>query len=324
MIWLTWRQHRIEALIGGLILFLIATILVITNTHITSTYQAMGLATCASQYVSCQTKEVAFQSYIVNTVFGSQTLYLGFVILLLTLPLLAGIFVGAQLITREIEQGTYRLVWTQGVTWSRWFLVKVSILAGLILCAFALLSVLLNWWLQPLLATTQNIWVLYDVRDTVPLCYGLFAFTLGVTAGALIKKTVPAMAVTLTVFIVIRIAIELLWRPYFLPPVTLTWSYDANPNLPRQAWIISEDLIDRQGNPVPNDAPQVCNNTTDNQPPSSQQFDTCMKSQGFQNRIVYQPADRLWLFQGIESGFYLVISGCLLIIAVWLMKRQVL
>src|SRR5207253_2085268 len=43
------------------------------------------------------------------------------------------------------------------------------------------------------------------------------AFTLGVTAGALIRRTVPAMAVTLAVFAAVQIAMPLWIRPHLFP-----------------------------------------------------------------------------------------------------------
>ena len=45
-------------------------------------------------------------------------------ILFLILPVLVGLFWGAPLVAREVEHGTHRLVWTQGVSRRRWALVK--------------------------------------------------------------------------------------------------------------------------------------------------------------------------------------------------------
>jgi hypothetical protein len=48
---------------------------------------------------------------------------------LAVLPALAGLFVGAPLLARELEQGTHRFAWTQGVTRRRWLLSKTALLA---------------------------------------------------------------------------------------------------------------------------------------------------------------------------------------------------
>ena len=52
----------------------------------------------------------------------SSMMFIG--ILLLLLPLLIGLFWGAPLVSREVEHGTHRLVWTQGVSRRRWAAVK--------------------------------------------------------------------------------------------------------------------------------------------------------------------------------------------------------
>ena len=47
---------------------------------------------------------------------------------------------------------------------------------------------------------------MFDARGIVPLGYAAFAFALGVTVGMLIRRTVPAMAITLAVFVAVQIA----------------------------------------------------------------------------------------------------------------------
>jgi ABC-type xylose transport system permease subunit len=70
----------------------------------------------------------------------------------------------------------------------------------------------------------------------VPVAYAVFAMALGPCAGALIRRTVPAMAVTLGGFLAARIAVTLWLRPHYLSPVT------AVRNLPAQT-----QLTDRSG-----------------------------------------------------------------------------
>ena len=47
-------------------------------------------------------------------------------VLLLAVPGLIGIFWGAPLVTRELEERTDRLVWNQSVTRTRWLAVKLT------------------------------------------------------------------------------------------------------------------------------------------------------------------------------------------------------
>jgi len=57
----------------------------------------------------------------------------------------------------------------------------------------------------------------FDTHGITPLGYAAFAFTLGVTAGALIRRTVPAMAVTLAIFAALQVAMPLWVRPNLAP-----------------------------------------------------------------------------------------------------------
>ena len=60
-------------------------------------------------------------------------------------------------------------------------------------------------------------------RDIVPLGYAAFAFALGTTLGLLLRRTLPAMAITLAVFIAIQILVPTLIRPHLLPSTTTTF-----------------------------------------------------------------------------------------------------
>jgi hypothetical protein len=58
----------------------------------------------------------------------------------------------------------------------------------------------------------------FDVQGIVPIGYTLFAFALGTAAGALIRRTLPAMAVTVGAFLVARLGIQAL-RGHLLTPL---------------------------------------------------------------------------------------------------------
>ena len=146
-------------------------------------------------------------------------LWLG--VLVLVTPALIGMFWGAPLVAREFEDGTFRLAWTQSVTRTRWMAVKLAVVGLAGLAAAGLLSLVVTWWSSPLDRAGLNQFATFDQRGIAPIGYTAFAFTLGVLAGALIRHTVPAMFVTLAVFVAVRLA-ELTWvRPYLLRPVLL-------------------------------------------------------------------------------------------------------
>ena len=112
MIWLTWRQYRIEilGLVAGLLL--VAAILLVTGANITSHARSIVNISCAS--IKCQNANQALHAYIQGEdqggAFGSSLFYSLFQYVLLALPAIIDMFFGAQIVARELEQGTYCLI----------------------------------------------------------------------------------------------------------------------------------------------------------------------------------------------------------------------
>src|SRR5262249_30193792 len=139
------------------------------------------------------------------------------------LPALLGIFLGAPLVAREWEQGTFRLAWTQSVTRMRWLALKLSGVLGAALLATAALTALLTWWFAPLDHFGGLYFPLaFDLEGAVPVAYAAYGLALAVAMGALLRRVVPAMAATVAGFLAIRVPVELWLRPRYLPPITLT------------------------------------------------------------------------------------------------------
>jgi uncharacterized membrane protein len=329
MIWLTWRQHRIEVLIMGSILLLLTVILLVTGIH--SSLDAHALSTCIkNQQADCSAVQGSMSNDI-NQIAENPF----FTISLLALPLLTGMFIGAYAIARELEQGTYRMIWTQGLPWNRWLWRKIGLLICPVLGAFGILFGLLSWWVSSSNAlqwggsfSFEN---RFDVWGGVIIAYALFALMLGIFAGTALRRTVPAMAVTLGVFIAVRILVVNFLRPYYLPPVVLTNSllFSTTPApaaslVPVNSWIISNTTIDRQGRPVPPDELFNCQDLLGPKANNIDQYNQCISKHGLQNRYVYQPGDRFWLFQAIESGIYLLLAALLFALTFWWIKHRII
>src|SRR5258708_11840803 len=101
-------------------------------------------------------------------------------------PALIGMFVGAPVLARELETGTFRYAWTQGFGRWRWTLAKLVMLAVVVAAAAGALSVLISWYYQPYFATGNQTLslteaspfaaALFDLRGVAFSAWTLIAF----------------------------------------------------------------------------------------------------------------------------------------------------
>jgi hypothetical protein len=124
-----------------------------------------------------------------NTLLG----LLGFV--LLAVPAVVGMFAGAPLLAREHQTGVIRYIRVQGLSPDRW-LAGTLILTGTVIAVQAILvGMLFNWVLS--LQGYQPELIFNNTSDsqfpTFP-AWCVFAYALGVACGALIRRTLPAIA----------------------------------------------------------------------------------------------------------------------------------
>jgi hypothetical protein len=145
----------------------------------------------------------------------------------------------------------------------------------------------------------------------------LLALALGILAGTLTRRVVFAIFLTIVLFVAILAPVANLWRPNFEAPVTQIQPIGkANNNqstLSNRDWVISQGYIDAQGNK--HDGLVGCT--------SNQTLAQCFQAKDAQAIFVsYQPADRFWTFQWIETGIYLGFSVLALLATFWLAQRR--
>jgi len=121
---------------------------------------------------------------------------------------------GAPLVARELETGTFRLTWTQSVTRTRWLAVKLGLIGLASVIVAGLMSLMVTWWESPIDSTGRFELLLFTERGITLIGYALFAFALGVAAGVLIRRVQPAMVTTLVGFIAARVAVTVWVRPH--------------------------------------------------------------------------------------------------------------
>jgi hypothetical protein len=339
MIWLTWRQFRISALLVVSALVVMAVLLAVTP-------QGTELASCVGQQ-GCPTIADTFLRL-------SHDHLLQFLsTLLVGLPALIGAFWGAPLITRELESGTYRLAWTQSVTRTRWLAIKLSVLVVAGAAACGGLSLMLMRWSSDSVNRDRLLPAMFAERGIVPIGYAVFALALGVVAGLLIRRTVPAMAATLVAFLGTRMAVQFWLRGHLAPASHLVAAVTGRSlDILRQpsgttllpqpvhipgAWTLSTRLVDNAGHPPSTAflrsvcgglaAPPPPTGSVDGAPaPDSVQhtFDHCTRvaAARFHEVATYQPASHYWSLQWAETGVYLVLAAALIGFAFWWVRRR--
>ena len=342
MIWLTWRQFRAQALAASAILAAVAIYLLITGLQMHHAYSA-DLATCTPQHDCGDVLSRLGQSY--HGVLNLAQL------LVIAAPGLIGIFWGAPLIAREVETGTDQVAWNQSVTRTRWLAVKLTGVGLAAIAAAAVFSYLLTWWAEPLdhINGSRFAAVTFSSRDIVPIAYAIFAFALGTTAGLLLRRTIPAMAVTLAVFIGIQILVPALIRPNLLPSTTVTFpinkatasqftgiytsgggaEIDMDLPIPQGAWVISAPPVqDSSGQVVTATAHESCLFPNTASPPTKtgappvSQVAACLAPYHLHQSVTFQPASHYWPLQWYETGIFLALAGGLSCTSFWWIRRR--
>ena len=158
--------------------------------------------------------------------------------ILQVVPALIGAFVGAPVLARELETGTFRYAWTQGFGRWRWALAKLVLLAVAVTAAAGAISVLFSWYYQPYFNTGNQALNLsevspffpglFDLRGVGFAAWTLAAFAIGALAGMLIRRVVPAIVATLAVYAGLAFATGVFLRQHYLTPL-LTSNLSTRP-----------------------------------------------------------------------------------------------
>jgi len=326
MIWLAWRQARLQFLTAACALVLVALAYGLTASGLNHLYAEYGAHPAAFL------AQVRTGSYPVLYFAGGAVMYL--------VPLVIGAFWGAPMIARELETGTHRLTWNQSVTRTRWLLVKIAVGGGAAMIFAGITGLLLSLWAGPIdavggfpVGTSQLSRfepIVFGTRGIVPIGAAALAFMIGVTAGLLVRRTIPAMGLTLAVFAAALVSMPLWISPHLITPAQYTRPVVANlgamqmtssgqlndpvRSLPG-AWILTDQITTAQGKVF--SLPQVAACQTGTQA----QCDAYLAKQSLRQHVVYQPASRYWAFQLLETVIWLAIAAALVGFCTWRIRR---
>jgi len=321
MAWVTWRQHRIALAGVAALLGAFAVYLELSGLQMHHAYAAL-IACHPADSTACQDAGALFTgSYGIKGVIAA--------ILLQAVPALIGAFIGAPVLGREMETGTFRYAWTQGFGRWRWALAKLVLLAAVVTAAAGAFSLLFSWYFQPLFAVGYTIPftpMVFDLRGVAFAAWTLAAFAIGALAGMLIRRVVPAIAATLAGYAGLAFAAGLFLRQYYTTPLVTN-----KPDLPGSAWAVSQwyakdgkFAFPARGSQLVDAVMQLCHGGTGRGPGISGPGSPaqCLTQHGYTLWTNYQPGSRFWPFQWIEGGWLLALSALLIALTVGLVRRR--
>jgi hypothetical protein len=322
LLWVAWRRYRTTLGATVALLGLVAVYLLIRGHEMRTAYAAAQA--CRPQ--SAANCRFAFDNFH-NTY--ANVGFLGAV--LVWTPALIGAFAGAPLLARELETGTFRFAWTQGVGRLRWLVAHLVPGALGVAVTSAAFGALITWYDHPLVASGVEPRLHaseFPLTGVVVVGWALAAYALGVVIGLVSRRVVAALAATLALWTGLAfLAAEVLRAHYRAPLATRSLNLPGS-DLPVHQWWTHGGVpaSEAQINQVLQTIGVQSSNDGGNfqAGPGSATIDPVqyLLSHGYSQWTSYQPDSRYWPFQWIEFGWLAALSMLLLAATVWVVRRQ--
>nr|WP_042187633.1 ABC transporter permease [Kibdelosporangium sp. MJ126-NF4]CEL18236.1 putative transmembrane transport protein [Kibdelosporangium sp. MJ126-NF4]CTQ90533.1 putative transmembrane transport protein [Kibdelosporangium sp. MJ126-NF4] len=328
MIWVSWRRQRAQLItllgmlvVGGGVIALLRSNMVdaITSSQLTQCV-TQALQECAAPQAA-----KAFREEWTNTLNMGQSA-------IVSLPALIGVFIGAPLFARELEQGTHILAFTQSVSRTRWMFGKLVIALVPALIVLIALQSLVSWWLStagtlgPQLNGSFH-FLNYGIENVSPVGYALFAFALGTFVGVASRRSLVAMTVTLGAFVVVRFALSGLVNR-LVPAQRMEVAPGTNMDVHQSgSLVVEEGWLDTAGRPVADDKVQAllqaCKSTPGGASNTQEGFLACLPQSGLAKRYAeFVPQSQAWQVHLIDASIFGGLAVLLLVGTAWVLRRQ--
>ena len=318
--WVVWRRYRTTLIAVLALLAVLGSYLVVTGRRMRTAYSSLEACTPAHS-AACQFRWNDFH----NTYGGGGLIS----VVLVLLPGLVGAFAGAPLLARELESGTFRYAWTQGVGRMRW--AVATVVPGLVGLAvvMALMGTLVSWHNTPLVdagITPRFEGSAFPVTGLAIVGWAVLGFALALLAGLLWRRVVPALATAFAVWFGLAYVASRVRLHYEAPLTTTSLRLGGRQLSIGQWWDKNGVRVDdAQVNQVlqaigvqqhggGNFTARPGNGTVD-----PVQY---LVQHGYTQVTSYQPDSRYWPFQWIELGWLVALSIAMVALTLWLLRRR--
>ena len=343
MKWLIWRQHRYEILAMLIGAVLIAAALAYGGEFAPRIRAELGVDTCRP--LPTTNANCANLSTQASDLLAPFRLL---VVALFFLPAVVGSFVGGPLFARDLERGTHRLMWTQGITRTRWAATKLLTLLGVGAAAGAIVAsvggrasaingVSSNTFQFVISSLTTHVatdglenfqnfqnFQNFDFEGPAFVSYVVFAIAIAAFVGTLSRRILVGMFAGLLLFGVVRLGVWYELRPNYEPPIAAVYSADTpfpQAQVPVGAWVVRNDYVDAEGRVVPQERIRALSQAFRPQPPRFESLPYFAENGAFQ-RVRFQPADRYWRFQWTEGLLFLALAAASSAMTLLLLQRR--
>ena len=296
MIWVTWRQHRAQAIACVILFAALAALAIGFGIPMRATFDDDGLPACLARSggAGCGPALASFVDRFGHGGVSSALLN----VLLLAIPGMFGAVVGATLLGRELELGTWRLAWSQSVPRTRWLVTKLGLVTGGLVIFGVAVSVVMAWYFGPLDRVGSRIAQgPYEGGDLTFTASLLCGFGVAVLVGLLLRNAIAAMIVGYFAWELPTALTVLLNGPLYLPgPAVVRIPCHAKCPAPAGGVL----------------------------PVTGHLGDTVLRTARHGGTLVvtYLPADRYWTEQFIQAGLLLAVAASALGTAIWLLHRR--
>lgn len=329
MIWASWRRQRAQLITLLGVLVVGAGVIALLRSIMLGMITSSQLAQCVTQALNdCAAPAEAQKAF--REEWGNP-LDIGRIVIV-GLPALIGVFIGAPLFARELEQGTHVLAFTQSVSRTQWLFSKLVIALVPALVVLIALQSLVSWWLSAAgtLGPRMNgpfHTFNFDIENVSPVGYTLFAFALGVFVGVAFRNSLAAMTATFGGFVVVRLALSGL-ADHLVP----LQHVEAGPATPLEvhqngSLVLDDGWLDTASRPIPTEKAnailEACKMTPSGASNTQEGWLACLPQSGLGTRYAdIIPPSQVWQVHLADFSIYGVLAVLLLAGSVWVLRRQ--